>query len=155
DEKKASTVALLVGVAKKADKDNDKYYARREDEKSVVKVKASAIDPLRKLLEDPSVLRDRTLVAFRSFQTPDALDIKQPSTTLEFRKPDTGKSWQLYRGDTPAPTDDAAVQGLVNLLSEKKLIKSWPDPKAKESALGFDKPSVVVSFWVDGMSKDE
>src|SRR5581483_2789165 len=48
-EKKTAKITLLVGVGKKAEGKGDKYYARRADENSVVKVPASAIDPLRKL----------------------------------------------------------------------------------------------------------
>ena len=150
DKDKPTTVALLIGVSKAED---GKYYARREDEKDVVRVGAKEVDGVRGVLDKPEGLRDKDLVRFENFATPDALDVKNNTGLLEFRREDSARPWQLYRGDATVPTDDKAVQGLVSLLTQKGLVRAFPS--AKPADLGLDKPSVTVSLWVDGVAKDD
>jgi hypothetical protein len=175
ESKKTSKVVLLVGKKaedktekkegdkKEADKKEEKVYARLESEKNVVLLPARALEPIRKLLDDPEALRDRTLVRFDNFARPDAVNVKNATGLLEFRRNEQTlnptKSWELWRGSEPGQNvDDQALtgpQGLVTVLTQKNVIRSFPDPKAKEADLGLDKPEVVVSFWVDGIAKDE
>src|SRR5438552_12117562 len=39
-------------------------------------------------------------------------------------------------------------------LNNRRQVKDFPDP-AKSGEYGFDKPSAVVSVWVEGVQKDE
>jgi hypothetical protein len=177
-DKKTSKVVLLVGnkvedkkaEEKKADdkkpddkkaeekKAEEKVYARLEGEKNVVKLSAKPFLGVRELLKDPSVLRDRNLVVFPNFAKPDAINVKNESGLLEFRRSEAFKPWELYRGNEPAQkVDDQALtgpKGLVTLLTQKRNINSFPE-NPKEADLGLDKPAAVVSLWVDGLVKDE
>jgi hypothetical protein len=151
------------GDKKEPEKKEDKVYARLESEKSVVLLPAKALEPVRKLLAEPEALRDKTLVRLDNFSKPDAINVKNAAGLLEFRRNDNifnpTKNWELWRSNEPGQTvDDQALtgaQGLVTLLTQKNVIRSFPDPKTKEADLRLDKPAVVVSLWVDGIAKDE
>src|SRR5438067_6323034 len=43
----------------------------------------------------------------------------------------------------------------MNGLTAKRLVKDFPDPKSKDSDLGLDKPSAVISFFEDAVLKEE
>lgn len=148
DKKSDAKAALLVGVGKA---EGGKYNARLEGEKSVVKVEASKVDPLRKLLDSPDALRDRNLVHFDNFKTPDAIDVKNSAGSFEFLR-EPGKPWELYRGDSASKADDKAVQSLIAELTRKNVARAFP---TSDAGLGLDKPTAVVSLWVDGLAKDE
>lgn len=152
EKKPDAKQSLLVGVGKAVD---GKYYARLDGEKSVIRVAAKDVDPLRKLLDDPMAVRDRTLVRVDSTRTPDGLEIKNDAGTYELIHQEL-KPWELYRGDKSTKADDKAVQDLITQLTQKHGVRTFPDPKTTtEAALGLDKPSAVVSVWVDGVVKDE
>src|SRR5581483_7424305 len=160
DDKKTAKVVLLVGgVAKKgADNKPEKYYARLENEKNVVRVAAKGLESVRKLLDDPNTLRDKTLVQLGSFAKPDAIVIKNDSGTLEFFREESigSKPWKLYRGgDKGEEVDAATVDALVNQLTQKGQVKAFVDDPSKKQALELDKPVAVVSLWVDGLAKEE
>jgi hypothetical protein len=147
--KEPLTRILLVG--KKADDKGEKLYARIEGESSVVRLPAKNIDALSKLAENPAVLRNRDLVDIDSAKT-DAIDIKAAGHELKLRKPQA--TWKIYEGAKAQNADDPSVQELLRALNAKRQVESFPDP-AKEGELGFDKPSAVVSLWVDGLKKEE
>jgi hypothetical protein len=160
DDKKTAKVALLVGGVAKKDADNkpEKYYARLENEKNVVRIPAKGLESVRKLLDDPNALRDKTLVQLSSFAKPDAIVIKNDSGTLEFFREDSfgAKPWKLYRGgDKGEEVDAAVVDGLVNLLTQKGQVRTFVDDPTKKASLELDKPVAVVSVWVDGIVKEE
>jgi Domain of unknown function (DUF4340) len=153
DEKKpASKSALLVGVGKQAD---GKYYARLDGERSVVKVAAKDVDPLRKLLDERDALRDRALVRFENFKNPDAVEVKNATGTFDLIRADAAKPWELYRGDNAVKADDKSIQDVVNQLTQKNIVRAFPPLNADQAKLGLDKPTAVVSLWVDGVVKDE
>jgi hypothetical protein len=149
DKKPPQKPALLVGVGKAVD---GKYYARLDGERSVVKVPTREVDPLRKLLDDPGALRDRNLVRFEGARTPDAVDVKGPAGSFELLKADPTRPWELYRGDTAAKADDKAVHALITDLTQKNAVRAFP---ADAAGLGLEKPTAVVSLWVEGIAKDD
>src|SRR5262249_30071356 len=91
------SVTLLVNVGKEAeekkddkkdekkddkDKEKDKpepkapkYYCMREGEKSVFRVAVRAVQPIRKLVEEPDALRDRHLVRVEENKKPDVIRV--------------------------------------------------------------------------------
>jgi hypothetical protein len=163
DAKKTTTTAALVGVNKKLGDAKDakdakplggeKYYAALDEgqTKDVVKVPASNVDPIVKLVEDPGALRNKHLVQLENFKTPDAIDVTNSYGTLEFRKPDAIKPWELHRGGTASKVDEAEVRQLIDALT-KTDATSFPDPKRKKE-LGLEKPDVVVRLWADSLEK--
>jgi Domain of unknown function (DUF4340) len=155
---KTSTITLLVGVGKKVDDKSNQYYARRAGEKDVVKIDAKNVDPLLKLLEQPEALRDRHLVRLDSFRQPDAIniDLKSSGLVMEFRHPEGGKPWQLYRGSQEEKPNEEMIKGLITILTDRHKDISFLDPdKSKDAELGLDKPAAIVSLWVEGLVKEE
>ncbi len=144
-----ATAVLLIG--KKADDKGDKYYARLEDETDVVRVPAKSVEPVQKIAEDPAVLRDRDLVHAAAGRT-DAVDIRNAAGAVTLRRPLA--TWKLYQDGKPRDADETGVQDLLNALTARHLVKSFPDP-AREAELGFDRPQAVVSLWVEGLQKEE
>jgi hypothetical protein len=155
ENKAGQKVVLLVGVGKPVDDKapEKKYYARVEGEQSVVRVPAKDVDPLRKLLDDPGAVRDRNLVRFDNLKTPDAIQVQNGSVAFDLFHPEA-KPWQLYRGDREVKADDKVIQDLTTHLTQKNLVRSFPETKDLAS-LGLDKPTAVVSLWVDGLAKEE
>ena len=151
------SITVFVGLDKKADERTNKYYARRSDENDVIKVPATAVDPLRELLKTPDALRDRHLVHFSNFKEPDAIDIKNADGLLEFRRLDSSKPWEMYRGTVKQDLNQLMIKGLLTQLEDRRKDITFLDPKTvKESELGLDLPAApVVSFWVDGIEKPE
>jgi hypothetical protein len=160
DDKKTAKVVLLVGgVAKKdAEGKPEKYYACLEGERNVVRIPAKGVEPVRKLLDDPNSLRDKTLVQLGGLAKPDAIVIKNDYGTLEFFREDSLalKPWKLYRGgDKGEDVDASMVDGLITLLTQKGQVKGYVDDPAKRGALELDKPVATVSLWLDGIAKEE
>ena len=149
-------VTLLVGVGKKVDDKSDQFYARRSDEKDVVRVSAKNVEPLRKLLEQPDALRDRHLVRVESFKQPDAIDIDlKGGGMLEFRHPEGGK-WQYYRGAKLEKGDELMIKGVLSKLTDRnKDISFVKADGVKEAEAELAKPAAVVSVWVEGLAKAE
>jgi hypothetical protein len=152
EEKTLVKSTLLVGVGKA---DGDKYFARLDGEKPIVKIAVKSIDPLRKLLDKPDALRDRNLVRFDNSKTPDVIRIKNNSGEFELFREDSTKPWQLYRGDHEVKADEKAVLDLVGLITQKNIVRSFPPADADLPKLGLDKPAAVVSLWIDGIAKEE
>jgi len=166
-DNKTSKAILLIATTKKErekDKDKDKdlgkdknfYFARLENERNVVRLPAKGVEPLLRLLDKPDCLRERQLVTFAGGKTPDALEIKNETGTLEFFHPDPAKPWLLYRADTALSADNPTVTGLLSLLGENRKDLVYLDPKGiKDADLGLDKPAIVASFYVDGLAPPE
>ncbi len=108
-----------------------------------------------KLAENPSSLRNRDLVDADSSRI-DAIDV-QPAgrEMLVFRKSGTTPQWKLYEAGKPEEVDMVAIQGLIQSLTGKHLVKDFPEPAKTDADLGFDKPTAVVSLWTDGVKKEE
>jgi hypothetical protein len=150
-EKKTSRHVLLIGVGKKVDDKTDKYYATLEGSKSVVKVAAKNVEPLLKLLADPAALRDKALVRLPMFKQPDALDVENSYGKLEFRRPDALKPWQLfYKSETGQAVSQDTIQLLINTLTQKDQVKSFPKPEERKQ-LGLEKPEVTLTLWVEAL----
>jgi hypothetical protein len=154
-DKKLTTQAIVIGLNKKI---SDKYYAFAEGTgkgKDIVKIPASAVEPFRKLLEDPDSLRGKTLVQTDGFRAVDAIEVQNSYGKLEFRKPEAGK-WEHYRNGIALAVDEPEVQVLVGKLTEKNAIQSFPDNKRKkELGLAGDKADATVTVWTDSLEKPE
>jgi hypothetical protein len=150
DDKKADDKK---GDDKKPAEKPDKRYARLESDKAVVKLSVKNLEPIVKVVENASILRNRNLVQIEQYKT-DAIDIKNAGGLIKLRKPLA--TWKLFAGVGKGRTaDDQAVQSLLNALTQKRQVQDFPDP-AKEAEYGFDKPAaVVVSLWMEGLAKEE
>jgi hypothetical protein len=140
----------VITVGKKDDK-SDKVFVRPGKENVVAKVPANVIEPLRKVIENPSALRSRALLP-AGIVGLDALDIRVGGEPpIELRKRPDG--WKLF-GPTEAKAANAqAVQELLNQLGNRRIVRDFPDPKLTDADKGFDKPSAVVTVWIDGIDE--
>jgi hypothetical protein len=148
----AAPTTEVVTVGKKEDK-GDKVYVRPGNEHAVAKVSEKSIEPLRKLIDDPGALRSRALLPAGTVGL-DALDIRVGSDpAIELRKLPDG--WKLYgAAGAPKPANNQAVQDLISQLGNRRLIREFPDPKLSDADKGFDKPSAVVTLWVNGIVEE-
>jgi hypothetical protein len=153
DKKQTVTDALLIG--KKADEKGDKVFAMLESDKYVIKVPAANLEAITKVIENPSLLRDRDLVHLDE-QRVDAVAIKNQSGSFELFKSGTPAQWKLFRESQGSPADDASVRSLLTAVNAKRQVKEFPDPaKVDDKALQLDAPVATLSLWVDGIQKEE
>ncbi len=153
DKKATVTETLLIG--KKVEDKSDLYYARLENERAVVRVLAKNVEPIVKVAEEPSVLRNRDLVQLDTFKT-DAIDIKQGSESIKLRRVGQPETWKLYVGSGKARSaDDKAVQEILAAVNTKRQVKSFPEANKSDAELGLDKPTAELSIWVEGIKKEE
>jgi len=144
---------LLVGA--KVDPKSDKVFARVEGEEFVVKIEDRPFEPIRKLLDNPKVMRDRNLTNIAPF-TVDAIDVKlNGDKPFELRRVGDPAQWRIFEGgDTYDNANAAEVQGLITTLMTPRNIKDFPESSAGDKALGLDPPAVVIDIWSDGIIKD-
>ncbi len=151
--KDAKIAAAVVGVGQEV-KNEKKYYAAVDEGKTrdVVKVSAESVKPFLDLVNDPSKLRSKNLLALEPFKQPDAIDVVNSYGTLSFRKPEPAKPWELWRGQASYAVDENDVRQLIDALSKKDVITTFQDP-SKRKELGLEKPDVVVKIWADSLEK--
>jgi hypothetical protein len=144
------TEVLTVG---KKDEKGDRVFVRVGTENAVAKVPANLFDAVRKVIENPSALRARTLLPGGTAGV-DAIDIQSGTDTpIELRKLADG--WKMFGpGGEAKPANTPVVQGLLGELGNRRLVRDFPDPKLTDAEKGFDKPSAVVTLWVNGIAEE-
>ncbi len=150
---KGKPSAAYIGVSKK---DGDRFFAAAEGQdktRDVVKVSATGVETLTKLIDDPSTLRNKNLVRLENV-TPDAIDVQNNYGLLEFRKPPRAFDWELYRDGKPHKVDDGEMRLLIDSINKKDQVVSFPDPKRRKE-LGLEKPDFIVKIWADSLEKPE
>ncbi len=167
----AKTETLLIGkkapkaAEKKGDKKDEKnpetapeyYYVRLESENAVERVPAAKVKPLLDAVANPDPLRSRDLVTVSGPGKIDAVNVQAGGSPVKLRQVDN--KWTLYH-DGARATDAGAVGDLIEALTGENPVthKKQPPVKTfvdKEDGLEFDKPSAVVSVWIDGVKKEE
>jgi hypothetical protein len=139
-------------------KEEDKYYAYLDAQgkgKEIVKVLASAVEPFRKLLDDPGSLRNKNLVQLDNFRQPDAIDVENSYGKLQFRRPDATRPWQLFRDGKAQAVDDAEVQLLVSALTKKDAVQSFPEAARKKELGLAGKVDTTVTVWADSLERPD
>jgi hypothetical protein len=147
---KKSKAVLLVGTSKK---EGEKYFATLDEggkTNDIVKVPATAVEPILKIVDDPSAMRSKALLALEAFKQPDAITIKNAFGELEFYHSDAGKPWELYRGQTGYPVDEQVVRKLIDELNRKDAILSFAEA-SKKKELGLEGDVVVVKVYADSL----
>jgi hypothetical protein len=145
-------ITEVITVGKKEEK-GDKVFVRPGTENAVAKVPGNLIDPIRKLIENPSALRSRALLPNGTAGV-DALDIRVGGDApIELRKLADG--WKLFGpSGEPKAANTQTVQGLITELGGRRLIRDFPDPKLTDADKGFDHPSAVVTVWDKGIVEE-
>ena len=168
EEAKAS---LIVQIKDKSDNDeklvfgkttdkDEKIFARLEGEKFVVKLPAKALEPIKKLIANPVVMRDRNLAAFFAGGI-DAINVSlRGEKTFELRRAGTPPQWRVYEpgSDSYETANGAVIQELLNKLTEHRIVKEFPDSAKGDAAYGLEEPAVELAIWQNGIvpeKKDE
>ncbi|HLJ92225.1 MAG TPA: DUF4340 domain-containing protein [Gemmataceae bacterium] len=153
EKKPAVQDGLLIG--KKVDDKGEKLWARLEDEKNLVKVPAKKVEAIRKVADNPQVLRNRDLTEIDTAKV-DALDLRpNERDVVQLRKLGQPADWKLLESGKTQEADSSTVQGLLTALTAKRQVKDFPEASKTDAELGLDKPSAVVSVWVEGIKKEE
>jgi hypothetical protein len=156
DDKSARTQALLVSDKKEGEKHFATVAPGPKGPYDVVKVPASAVEPFTKVLTDPESLRSKALVDLGGAREPDAIDVEEGGSKLEFRK--EGLGWRLYRGTTAVKVDEKEVRELIDALTKRDAITSFvgKDLKSPREYLGVDRPdAVTVRIYADSLGKPD
>ncbi|HEV3145173.1 MAG TPA: DUF4340 domain-containing protein [Gemmataceae bacterium] len=146
---------------------NEKVWVRVNNENFVVKLPAKALEPIRKLIEHPSALRDRNLVDL-SIPSIDAVEIKLPGEKkIELRKVSTSApppppggfplpppppQWRIYEegSEVSEQANFQTVSVLLNALSQRRLIRDFPDG-GDDKTYALDQPAAEIAIWQDGI----
>ncbi len=154
---KTVPLKLLVGTSEKVGEKKDKYYARLEGEKSVFRLSAQAVDRIRDAIRSPEKMRDRHLVRLLEGPAIDVIDIDRIGDKLEFRKVGAKfqKNWMLQKDGQTMKVMDAAVQGLINLLSSEFRPDEIDQRPADQEAVLFPKDGAqaIVTIWAAGLEE--
>jgi hypothetical protein len=153
EKKPAIEDALLIG--KKADDKGEKLYARLENEKNIVKVPAKKVEAILKVVQNPSVLRNRDITQIDTAKV-DAIDLRPNERELvKLRKTGQPAEWKLFESGKPQEAESSAIQGLLSALTVKRQVKDFPEASKSDADLGLDKPSAVISVWMEGIKIEE
>lgn len=124
-----------------------KVWVKVEGQTGVMKAQGGDLIGLAGVVENPDPLRDRNLLALEKNRI-DGLDLANGAAKLRKTGGALGQ-WKLYgnaaAGD-PSPVSITEVERVLNLLTEKRTIKSFPPPN--EANFGPDR--VEVKVWADG-----
>jgi hypothetical protein len=154
-DNKKEPVQTTLFIGNKADPKGEKLYARLENERSIEMVPAKKVEAVLKAFEKPAVLRSHDLVDIDSSKV-DAIDIKVANDApIKLRQSGTPSAWKLYDAGKAKETDSGSVQSLLSSLTTKRQVKDFPEASKPDAALGLDKPTAVVSLWVEGIKKED
>lgn len=129
---------------------SSKVWLRIEGQPGVIRATAGDLAGLNSVIENPDPLRDRTLLAADRTRI-DGLEIIVGGQTTKLRKTGGSPEWKLYgnpsAGD-PQPAAMLAVNNILNVLTERRTIKSFPASNPANFVPGEIKAEVKV--WTDG-----
>jgi hypothetical protein len=129
----------------------NKVWVRVEGQPGVIRASAGDLAGLIPVIENPDPLRDRNLLASDKSRI-DGLDITVGGQTTKLRKAGALPEWKLYgnpaAGD-PQPAAAQAVNRMLDVLTEKRTIKSFPPANPADFTPGEVKAEVKV--WADGL----
>ncbi|MFL5340006.1 MAG: DUF4340 domain-containing protein [Gemmataceae bacterium] len=139
----------------------EKTWARLGGEQFVVKLPTKALEPIKKVVANPMALRDRNLATFAPGAV-DAIDISlRGEKKFELRRVGPAQQWRLYEvgSDSFENASQMAVMQLLNKLTERRIVKEFPDSTRGDAAYGLEEPVVEIAIWQDGIlpepKKDE
>jgi hypothetical protein len=150
-------VDLTLLVGKKIEKKDDAeelYYVRLESDRLVGKAPAKYVASVLRVLDDPSILRNRDLVNVDASKV-DAIDVQNAKGVFKLRKFSVPEAWKLFEGGKVEEGDGVVIRSLLDTLGAKRQIKRFLDDSKPDAEYGFDKPSAVLSLWTAGILKED
>src|SRR5262245_3655122 len=149
----SGTETLLIG--KPTTGPGEKFYAKLASENYVAQVTSANVRSIKGVLEDPKALRNRDLVKLDKDRV-DAIDIENPSATVELRKTGTPPLWRVFDAAGNAqPASGLTVSELIEALNAQRQVIDFPPIGADDKALGFDNKAAELRIWVSGVVKEE
>jgi hypothetical protein len=151
---RAGGIVEVVRIGKKTEEKGEKVFAAIEGERFVVKLESKAVEPVRRLLADPVVMRDRNLVQF-SAPSVDAVNIRvRNQPFLELRLIGDPPQWRVYEegSDEAELANNATVTQLLEAITKRRQVKDFPDSAATlDAKYGLNDPDVQISIWQSGI----
>ncbi len=125
-----------------------KWWVQIQGQPGVIRANAGDLSGLVGVIENPDPLRDRNLLSVEKSRI-DGLDLANGAVKLRKLGTPLAAKWKLYgnpaAGD-PQVATDGEVERIINALTERRTIKSFP--AANEA--NFGPGAVTVKVWVDG-----
>lgn len=123
-----------------------KVWVRVEGQQGAIHATAGDLGGLLGVIENPDPLRDRTLLAFDKNRI-DGLDLANGATKLR-KVGGPLAAWKLYgnKAIDPSAVSLTEVERILNLLTERRTVKSFPPP----NEANFGPGAVTVKVWADG-----
>lgn len=131
-----------------------KVYVRVEGVPGVIRASAGpALDGVAAVVADPGPLRDRDLLKNDLQAKTDAIDITVGKDTVKLRKVGGGfggGEWRLYGGPgDPQPANPRAVDDLLRVLAQPKLVKDFP--ASNDARFAPNEVKAEVKLWADAV----
>jgi len=152
------TEVAFLGKKVDADKKDDKkdtfapppkMYVQLEGTPGVVRATAANLDGLAAVVTDPTPLRDRDLIRDDLKARLDAVDITTGGQTVQLRK--SGIDWKLAGGpNDPQAANQTAARGLVDLVTQARLVKEFPKDKT-DAAFAGSELRAEVKLYAEGL----
>ena len=104
---------------------DEKRWVRVEGQPGIIRVGGANLNGLISLIQNPDPLRDRNLLTVDRVRI-DGLDL---STGVVLRRVGTPPEWKLFGPPTPMEpqaVNTTAVQRMLDLLTERRIIRSFP-----------------------------
>lgn len=127
-----------------------KVFVQVKGEQGVIRASGTSLDGLAALVADPTPLRERTLLALDKTRV-DAVDVTVGGQTVRLRKRGGQFGhWELFGGaGDPQKANEAAVNALLDVLTEKRTIKDFP--AGNDANFTGPELKAEVKLWADGV----
>jgi hypothetical protein len=126
-----------------------KRWVRVEGQPGIIRVGGANVSGLANLIQNPDPLRDRNLLTVDRVRI-DGLDL---STGVTLRKVGTPPEWKLFGPPTPMEpqaVNTTAVQRMLDLLCERRIIRSFPP--ANDAHFTGPALQLEIKVWADAFT---
>jgi hypothetical protein len=130
-----------------------KWWVSVVGQPGVIRAEAPNLGGLAAVIDNPDPLRDRTLLAIDRVRV-DGIDLAGGATKLR-KNPLDRNPWRLYgKPEYGDPQPAVGVDRVLDLLTERRVVKSFPAPNPANFAPGELRGTIKI--WVGGfeVSKD-
>jgi hypothetical protein len=158
--KDKETITVYIGKEDTPEKKTDKKdtplpsgdvkrWVRVEGQPGIIRVGGANLSGLVSLIQNPDPLRDRNLLTVDRVRI-DGLDL---STGVILRKVGTPPEWKLFGPPTPMEpqaVNTTAVQRMLDLLCERRIIRSFPP--ANDANFSGPALQLEIKVWADAFT---
>jgi len=128
---------------------DEKRWVRIEGQPGIIRVGGANLKGLISLIQNPDPLRDRNLLTVDRARI-DGLDL---STGVILRRVGTPPEWKLFGAPTPMEpqaVNTTAVQRMLDLLCERRIIRSFPP--ANDAHFAGPALQLEIKVWADAFT---